>query len=269
MSKSGLRANSGLVLTCILVSAVGLAACQRQKRSEVVVGGHRLAVAERLSCPERQGRLERVSQASDGQSCVYSGPGETHVTVFRVALAGRSAANVLQDTRLELGGLVPTPPSLTHPGESIGSEESTAGQHGASGTDGHEQTRIDLPGLHIHTDGDKASVILPGVNINAEGEKAHISTGIGELKNATIDAVDGAVRITSDMTDAGNVDQSWMVATDKPGAAGWRSVGYVARGPLAGPLVVARMQSRSERHHDHGSGLEIEDIRRLVGQSLK
>jgi hypothetical protein len=258
----------GLIVTSIVLAAVGLAACQRQKRSEVVVGGHRLAVAERLSCPDRQGRLERVSQAADGQSCVYSGPGEAHVTLFRVSLAGRSAANVLQDTRAELSGLLPAPPALTQPDESIASDAISSGQHGMSGS-GREQTRIDLPGLHIHTDGDRASVVLPGVNINAQGENAHISTGLGELKNATIDAVDGAVRITSDMTDAGNVDQSWMIATDKTGAAGWRSVGYVARGPLAGPLVVARLQSRSEHQHDHGSGAEIEDIRRLVGQSLK
>ena len=77
------------------------------------------------------------------------------------------------------------------------------------------------------------------------------------------------MRITSNMTDAANLDQTWMVATDAPGPAGWRSVGYVARGPLSGPLVVATVRSRAEHHHAHGNDVEFDDVRHLVGLSLR
>ena len=265
---------SKLTLTVVLVAAtaVGLGGCQRQKRADVVIGGHRLEVGERLVCPEHQGRLDRVSQSSDGQACGYSGPDGSEITLSRLPVSGRSPSDALKDVQRDLASLVPTPPTLGQMGKSPDGGETAKDTVHVEGTDGHDSpdhARIDLPGLHIHTDGDNASVKLPGVTINAQGDNAHISTGIGELKNATIDAADGAVRITSDMTDAGNVDETWVVATDAPGAAGWRSVGYVARGPVSGPLVVARMRSRTEHHHDHAGGWELDDVRRLVGLSLK
>lgn len=253
-------------LAVTVLAALSLTACHRQKRSEVVVGGHPLVVSARLVCPEHQGRLSRVSEAPDGRSCAYSGPDGEVVTLGKVALGGGTPRSVLQAQEHDLAALLPTPPALQRPDNSIASNQADAG--GAT-EDGSEGTRIDLPGLHIHTDGDRASVRLPGVNIHANGDNAHISTGIGELKNATIDAQDGAVRITSNMTDAGNVDQTWMVATDQAGPAGWRFVGYAARGPVAGPLVVATFRSRAEHAHAHSGDGQMEDIRRLVSLSAR
>jgi hypothetical protein len=255
-----------LTLSLMAVAVASLTACQRQKRAEIVVGGHALVVSARLVCPEHQGRLDRIAQTPDGLSCRYSAPNGAEVVLSKTRLDGRPVDEVLQATERDLAALLPTPPSLQQPGKSVVSNQvaSEAGDHDSS-----ENTRIDLPGLHIQTEGDNASVRLPGVNINARGDNAHISTGIGELKNATIDATDGAVRITSNMTDAGNADQTWMIATDAAGAAGWRTVGYVARGPLTGPLVLATVRSRAEHQHAHSGNGDIEDIRRLVNLSVK
>ena len=259
-----------VTLSLTAIAAVALTGCQRQKRSEVVVGGHALAVSARLVCPDHQGRLDRVSQAQDGQSCAYSAPNGAEVTLSKAGLAGQSADAALQAREQELAALQPMPATLQQPGKSVVPNQTDGNvTESASSHESSDQTRIDLPGLHIRTDGDNASVRLPGVSINAQGDNAHISTGIGELKNATIDATEGAVRITSNMTDAGNVDQTWMVATDQPGPAGWRTVGYVARGPLTGPLVVATVRSRAEHQHAHSGDGEIEDIRRLVNLSVK
>jgi len=62
-----------LVIGVIGVTALTLAGCQRHKRADVVVGGHTLAVSERLVCPEQQGAFRRTAQADDGQSCDYVG----------------------------------------------------------------------------------------------------------------------------------------------------------------------------------------------------
>jgi hypothetical protein len=255
-----------LTLSLVTVVAVSLTACQRQKRAEIVVGGHPLVVSARLVCPEHQGRLQRVAEAADGLSCRYSAPNGGEVLLSRTGLDGRSAVDLLQATERELAALLPTPPSLQQPGKSVVSNQVVSER---PDNDTSDNTRIDLPGLHIQTEGDNASVRLPGVSINARGDNAHISTGIGELKNATIDATDGAVRITSNMTDAGNADQTWMIATDAAGPAGWRAVGYVARGPLTGPLVLATVRSRAEHQHAHSGNGDVEDIRRLVNLSLK
>jgi len=255
-----------VTLALAAVAASTLTACQKQKRAEIVVGGHPLVVSAHLVCPEHQGRLARVSQAPDGLACVYSAPNGAEITLSRAPLGGRRVGELLQATERDLAVLLPTPPALEQAGQSVVSNQ--VGPDGA-GQDGSDNTRIDLPGLHIQTQGDNASVRLPGVSINARGDKAHISTGFGELKNATIDATDGAVRITSNMTDAGNVDQTWMIATDAAGPAGWRTVGYVARGPLAGPVVLATLRSRAEHQGAHSGNGDIDDIRRLATLSLK
>ena len=202
-----------LTLSLAALTAVSLTACHRHRRSEVVIGGHQLVVSAQLACPDHQGRLNRVSQAADGQSCTYTGSDGEEVTLTRTMTDGRSAQDLLQAREHELAALVPTPPALSQSGISIASNQTAA-----DGSD-HEtdHTQIDLPGLHILTDGDRASVRLPGVNINAAGNNAHISTGFGELKNATIDATDGAVRASRRAS-----SRSWVIVSRMPPSAAWR-----------------------------------------------
>jgi len=72
------------------------------------------------------------------------------------------------------------------------------------------------------------------------------------------------------MTDAANVDMTWYVVAKAAGPKGDHMVGYYARGPKSGPLVVAQMHSKSE--HQKGSPSNLfggDDVHRLVGLSLK
>lgn len=62
-------------------------------------------------------------------------------------------------------------------------------------------------------------------------------------------------------------DLTYMVASDGAGPQGWRAAGYVAKGPVAGPLVVAMVRSREELHdvHDH----HLNDLKRLVDRNVR
>jgi hypothetical protein len=249
------------VLGMIGVTALILTGCQRQKRADVVVGGHVLTVSARLVCPERQGAFRRTAEAADGQTCDYVGPQDEGVQLKRLSLNGASAADRLGGLRGELSALVPLP--APSGGDRIAISKSS---------DGGDEDRADinLPGLSVKADGDKATVNLPGIHINAEGDAAHISTKIGALKNAKIDANEDGAQVAADMTDAANVDMTWFVVGKAAGPNGDHMAGYYARGPKTGPLVVALI--RSKTRHQQGAPFNLlggDDVHKLVGLSLK
>ena len=255
-----------LVIGMIGVTALAVAGCQRQKRADVVVGGHALVVSERLTCPESSGAFHRTAQAADGQSCDYVGPDGEQLQLKRLALNGTSAEDRLASLRNELAAVVPMP---ARPAPS-GDNTTGASKSWEDKDKDNDHADINLPGLHVKADGDKATVNLPGIHINAEGDVAHISTKIGVLKNAKIDANDDGAQIQADMTDAANVDMTWFIVGKAAGPNGDHMVGYYARGPKSGPLVVAQMRSKSE--HQKGSPSNLlggDDVHKLVGLSLK
>src|SRR5690606_7529686 len=89
-------------------------------------------------------------------------------------------------------------------------------------------------------------VRVAGVRIDdgASGEDVRIS-GQGE-DTVSIRARDEAAEIrTSRGEDA--VRGTYILVDEQPSAAGWRLVGYEARGPLEGPLVVAVVLSKDRR----------------------
>ena len=251
-----------LVIGVIGATALTLAGCQRHKRTEVVVGGHALAVSERLVCPEQQGAFHRTAQAEDGQSCDYVGSEDEQLQLKRLVLNGEPATDRMNKLREELSTIVSLPAHASGDSATVVSKTTEGGDN--------EHANIDLPGLHVKADGDKATVNLPGIHINAEGDVAHISTNIGALKNAKIDANDDGAKIEADMTDAANVDLTWYVVAKAAGPKGDHMVGYYARGPKSGPLVVAQMHSKSD--HQKGSPSNLfggDDVHKLVGLSLK
>ncbi len=251
---------TALLLGVSALAALGLSACERQKHADVIVGGHALAVASRLNCPEEAGDLHLSSQAPDGQSCDYRGREDVEVTLRRVDLIDGGPDKAAQDVEHRLGALVP---QAAHESDaSIKVEKRSA-------KDDDSRADIDLPFVHIHADGDKADVKLPGVHVNADGDGAEVKTDLGGLKNGVLKANDKGVVVRADATDRANVDLSWIMVASEPGPDGWRRVGYVLRGPKTGPLVAAELRSRQGDNDHINYRFGLDNLRTLVAKSLK
>ena len=252
------------------------------------MGGHTLVVAEKLVCPDRVGRLTRTAMAPDGQSCGYSAENGSEITLGK--MGGRPSDELLRDVQSTLSAIVPPPafngtaksdkPAQAEWGDDDKSDD--AGKYDDSKDDddksqssgrhhnhNNEHVSVDLPSIHIKSDGDVAKVNLPGININANEGSAHIATNIGPIKNMTIDANDKDAVIQSNLTDAANTNRTWFSVSDHGGQNGYHAVGYVARGPNSGPLVIAQLKSKGEHDHDPGREFFLDDVRHLVDLSVK
>src|SRR5262245_16469498 len=94
------------ILTALVLSA-GLAACsppQARAHREHARRMHPTALrtVERLTCPDRQGSLRRVSAAADGRSCEYEGNNGSRVVMRILPLDGASAETALAPVEAEL-----------------------------------------------------------------------------------------------------------------------------------------------------------------------
>lgn len=239
----------------LLLGGLALSACHPVHRHGSIFRFSHPAytrVLTRLTCPDREGDLTRVDMAADGQSCRYVGRADEQVSLTLLALNGASPATALAPLESDLRSAVP----ITRDGSgSTSLSKTTTTSH----SDDH--THIDLPGLHIDTDGDRAQVHLPGVSIDSDGDKAKVHTGFGGVVGADISADKGGATIRAGGADADGADLTFILASDTPGPDGVRAAGYLARGPASGPLVVASFKARRS---DHGSDHDRDAISRLV-----
>lgn len=209
-------------LTLLLAgcAVLGLSACdhpdaarQRAERS--------LKVVSKLDCPERQGELKRSTAASDGLSCVYTSD-RAEVTLRLVALNGAEPAAVLAPIEAELKAVLP--------------DVKTNPPAGAT-----DDVDIKLPGVSIQAGEQGAKVRAPGVEVNAvEGGGAEVRAN----RNLTVSSDN------RDRTRDG-VSARYILASDT--ATGeWKAVGYDARGPVGGPLVVGvvKVRDQDDSHDD-------------------
>lgn len=241
---------------------LGLAACnppQHKSRARIFGFEKRpMKVADRLDCPEHEGRLTRLSQAADGRSCDYAGPGDEQVTLSLLQIGGQGPQAALQPLEAQLKSEAPAAAATAS-----GPPARIAAESG----NGHDHAKIDLPGFHIDADGDKAKIQLPGVSINAAGDDAQIHTSLGGVKNAVINAHHGGAEIRAGTVDANGADLVYVLASDEAGPQGYKAVGYIARGPASGPLVVATFKAKhggeGYRNGDRG------DLGRLVDLNVK
>ena len=239
------------------VSALALSACVTRVDYDGYevshAGGAKLRAVAALDCPAVQGELTRTRQAADGQSCDYEGPmGET-VHLKLVALDGRSASEVLEPSKAELRTLLPI---------------ATPYVPRVSRDEPGDHANIDLPFFHIHTAGDHADVRIFGVKVHSDGENANVRTSLGGAHTVVHASHDGAEVIVDDVGRT-NASLVYVLASDKRAASGYRAVGYVAKGPAAGPLVVGefravqRDEADRHRHGDHN------DLDRLIERNVR
>ena len=119
---------------------------------------------------------------------------------------------------------------------------------------GGDSADVDVPFVHVHKDGDKADVRLFGIfhivghdhdsDVNRDGGQEHTSVHAG-LRGA---------EVVADKVGRSNASLVYVLAGNHRFSSGYRAVGYVAKGPVAGPLVVAEFHSPVNSHRDNDSG---------------
>ncbi|MBA4805154.1 MAG: methyltransferase type 11 [Brevundimonas sp.] len=244
-----------------------------------------LKVVEALQCPQVQGSLTRKGTATAGGTvCSYVGPRGTEVSLHLVALDGDTPAEALKAFENRLSGHLPqavaglqaAADEAKQDAARAGADAAADGSATAEATAGKgDQASVRAPGVAVDAKGDDATVRLPGLHIETRGEQASVRIG-----GFHIDADDGAgavdieggadgdnvsIRARNDSAEiranaAGEATRaSWILTDNRPSAEGWRLVGYEARGPVGGPLVVATVRSR-----DRNRGRAFEDAKDLV-----
>jgi len=203
-----------------------------------------------LDCPATEGALTRLSQAPDGRSCDYEGWGGETVRLRLVALDGRSPADVMAPTKAELHALVPV---AVHGVRAVDKDE--PGEH----------ADVDLPFFHVHSVGDRADVKIFGVKIHSDGDNAEVHARHGGTRTVVHASRDGAEVIAEDVGRT-NASLVYVLASDHT-RSGYRAVGYVAKGPAAGPLVVGEFRATRRSHAD--TRPEHTDLDRLIDRNLK
>ncbi len=106
---------------------------------------------------------------------------------------------------------------------------------------------INLPGIHISADDDKANVSVAGVNVDAGEDGATVRM-----------ARDVRLRGEAFSPERRGFRATYILAKDNL-KDGWKAVGYEAAGPKTGPIIVGVFKAHEGRHH-HGS----DDVRQLV-----
>jgi len=206
-------------------------------------GDQVLSVAQTLNCPQAVGGLTRVSAAGDGKSCAYQRGDDEDVTLTLAPLNGQTPRAALAPMETSLAGLVPV---------SIGNSPISVDANNGPGGD---KAKIDMPGFHIDANGDKAKISILGVNIDADGKNAVVHTGAGGGE-ATVHAGPGGAEIRAGKVGVNSAQLVYVLAGDHAGPSGYRAVGYIARGPIAGPLVVGEFKSKTQDHDRHDNDLE-------------
>ncbi|HZW15629.1 MAG TPA: methyltransferase type 11 [Brevundimonas sp.] len=237
-----------------------------------------LKVVKTLQCPQTMGSLTRKGSASaEGAVCSYAGPRGAEVSLHLVKLNGATAADALKAFEDRLSVALPQAMAqLKASAEDAATAAAAAPGHPAPPGD---RASVRAPGVEIQAQGDDATVRLPGLHIESRGDQASVRIG-----GFHIDASDGGGTVDIEGTDGGdNVSiqahqdaaeirtsagggatrASWILTDNRPSEAGWRLVGYEARGPAGGPIVVATVRAR-----DRDRGGVFEDAKALVALNV-
>lgn len=211
--------------------------------------GSVLKVIDALQCPNDQGVLTRRGSATDGgQTCTYVGPRGAEVKLHLVTLNGDTATSVLRRYQEELSPNAPKPPmQVSVDTDTTTGERSEVRMPGLLVEAQGEKATVKLPGLKIEADGDKANIRIGGITIRADDSGSEITANEGD-NTAVITANDDGAVISATSSKA--VRATMMNVSSNPGTDGWRVVGYEARGPNGGPIVIATFRSRDRDSDD-------------------
>ncbi|MBU2167855.1 MAG: methyltransferase type 11 [Alphaproteobacteria bacterium] len=246
-----------LIMSSLLVACTGLAACGDDsiRITTTRQGGENkgvLKVVQTLQCPQTQGSLTRKGTAQNGGTvCVYAGPRGSEVTLHLQPLNGANVEDVLKAFEDRLSGDMP---------RTVAAIQASARSDTSGPASGSDSATVSAPGVSVEAEGDTAQVKVPGLSINADGDRASIRIG-----GVTIDADDGASSVNVEGNAGGDsvniqaaadgalirtraagdaTRATWLVTDGQTEGQGWRLVGYEARGPAGGPLVIAVFRAK-------------------------
>ena len=254
-----------------------------------------LKVVDALQCPQTMGSLTRKGSAqANGTVCTYVGPKGSEVSLHLVALDNETPAEALKAFEARLSADLPAAvaqlkasteaetarieaadaASAAADAASADADRAAARADGAAAS--ADRASVRGPGVAIDANGDDATVSLPGMRIETKGDQASVriggfhidandSTGSARVRgtggngeSVSVNAQDDAAEIR---TSAGGeaTRTSWILTDNRDSPSGWRLVGYEARGPVGGPLVIATVRSR-----DSNRGRAFNDAKALV-----
>lgn len=238
-----------------------------------------LKVVQTLQCPQTMGSLTRKGTASaEGTVCTYSGPRGAEVSLHLVKLDGATPTEALKAFEDRLSAAMPQAVAQLRSASGTEAERAEAAAADAAAPTG-DRASVQAPGVDIRAEGDDATVRLPGLHIESKGDEAsvriggfHIDAsdgegsvnigGSGDGDNVSIQANQDAAEIRTS-AGGGATRANWILTDNRPSEAGWRLVGYEARGPAGGPLVVATVRAR-----DRERGRVFEDAKDLVALNV-
>lgn len=230
-------------------------------RSSTDEGGA-LKVISALQCPETQGDLIRKGSAqSGGTVCTYTGPRGSEVSLHLVTLLdGQTPDIALMSFEDELS--VAMPHTLAQIGASERAAANAAIEADAAAVEADaaaaaadraadaadqaaseaERATVRLPGMSVDADGDRATVRIGGITIDADEGSSNVNIQSAD-ESVSVRAQDDAAQIRTRAP--GEATRMTFLLTDnRPSDAGWRLVGYEARGPRGGPIVVATVRAK-------------------------
>lgn len=278
-----------LIVSTVCALAALTAACDGEQsvtisstRSEDNDAKGVLKVVDTLQCPQTLGALTRKGSASNGGTvCTYVGPKGAEVTLQLVPLGDRTPPQVLKTFEERLSGDMPQALAGLAAADSRRDADQARADAARARADAQataadaDRASIRAPGVSVDAQGDDASVRLPGMQVETRGEQASVRIGgfhidandsDGSVNVEGGDAADNvSIRARNDAAEVRAVASgeatrvSWILTDSRPSPAGWRLVGYEARGPVGGPLVVATVRSR-----DRNRGRMFEDAKALV-----
>ncbi|HEX2818352.1 MAG TPA: hypothetical protein VHN39_18310, partial [Phenylobacterium sp.] len=213
--------------------------------------GPPLRAPAKLDCPADTGDLTRTAQSPDGQWCDYAGRGGETVRLRLAPLNGQTPSEALAPTRAQLHALAPVYREAIPVGYGDGPGDSAD---------------VNVPFVRVHADGDRADVRLFGIfHIVGHDHEADVDRDHGR-KHTVVHAGLRGAEVIADEVGRSNASLVYVLAGSHRYASGYRAVGYIAKGPVTGPLVVAEFRSPVNSHRDNDGGHD--DIDRLIDHNL-
>ena len=240
-------------LALVLTTVIAAASAASLAHAGVRLDGAPLRAPAKLDCPAESGDLARTAQAPDGQWCDYAGPRGETVRLRLAPLNGQTPSQALAPARAQLHALVP-----------VYRDKIPLNYGDGPGN----RADVDVPFVHVHADGERSDVRLFGIFHIVGHDRDHSldSDAEGGRKHAAVHAGLRGAEVIADEVGRSNASLVYVLAGSHRYSSGYRAAGYVAKGPVAGPLVVAEFRSPMNNHRDSDGGHL--DIDRLLDRNL-